>query len=436
MNIYPAEIEAALEGNPDIYEAAVFGIPSEEWGELVHAGGRQATGVRPRRSSGHRALLASTSPATRCRARSHGSTSCRRRAAARSSSASCVPPGGKVAPARSDLRCSVGPCGSLPPRRQELDTSTPSCRCCGHCGMPATTWSWSPLPSRATPSSERGSTFVRVAWHWPTACATRAAHGGTARLAATPSACARSPASSPTLPPVMRTDLAVDRRCSTRHRDPRDRRVGGRRWRRRGIPHVTVAFSGALPPGADEPADRTDRTGGPPRGWTRRPSLRSTGRATHPFPPSFGQLPEGDHIRSMRAVPVGSTDGAPPEWLAALGVDRPLVYSTFGTESASVMAPWTAAVEVLGSMDVDAVVTIGPHVDPDALGPARPNVRAERFVPQSFILDRAAVVMSHAGAGSLLGAAPSACRSCSTRSADQWENADAASGAAWRSRWR
>ena len=37
MNIYPAEIEAALEQHPEIYEAAVFGIPSEEWGESVHA---------------------------------------------------------------------------------------------------------------------------------------------------------------------------------------------------------------------------------------------------------------------------------------------------------------------------------------------------------------------------------------------------------------
>jgi fatty-acyl-CoA synthase/long-chain acyl-CoA synthetase len=37
MNIYPAEIEAALEASPDILEAAVFGIPSEEWGEAVHA---------------------------------------------------------------------------------------------------------------------------------------------------------------------------------------------------------------------------------------------------------------------------------------------------------------------------------------------------------------------------------------------------------------
>jgi len=37
MNIYPAEIEAALEQYPDVYEVAVFGVPSDEWGENVHA---------------------------------------------------------------------------------------------------------------------------------------------------------------------------------------------------------------------------------------------------------------------------------------------------------------------------------------------------------------------------------------------------------------
>lgn len=37
MNIYPAEIEAALEQHPDVYEAAVFGVPSDDWGESVHA---------------------------------------------------------------------------------------------------------------------------------------------------------------------------------------------------------------------------------------------------------------------------------------------------------------------------------------------------------------------------------------------------------------
>ena len=37
MNIYPAEIEAALEHHADVLEVAVFGTPSDEWGENVHA---------------------------------------------------------------------------------------------------------------------------------------------------------------------------------------------------------------------------------------------------------------------------------------------------------------------------------------------------------------------------------------------------------------
>jgi fatty-acyl-CoA synthase/long-chain acyl-CoA synthetase len=37
VNIYPAEVEAALERHPEIAEAAVFGVPDREWGERVHA---------------------------------------------------------------------------------------------------------------------------------------------------------------------------------------------------------------------------------------------------------------------------------------------------------------------------------------------------------------------------------------------------------------
>jgi fatty-acyl-CoA synthase/long-chain acyl-CoA synthetase len=37
MNVYPAEIEAVLEQHPGVYDIAVFGIPSQEWGEAVHA---------------------------------------------------------------------------------------------------------------------------------------------------------------------------------------------------------------------------------------------------------------------------------------------------------------------------------------------------------------------------------------------------------------
>jgi acyl-CoA synthetase (AMP-forming)/AMP-acid ligase II len=37
VNIYPAEIEAVLYAHPHVLDAAVFGIPDDEWGERVHA---------------------------------------------------------------------------------------------------------------------------------------------------------------------------------------------------------------------------------------------------------------------------------------------------------------------------------------------------------------------------------------------------------------
>jgi acyl-CoA synthetase (AMP-forming)/AMP-acid ligase II len=36
-NIYPAEIENALTAHPAVADAAVFGVPDEQWGERVHA---------------------------------------------------------------------------------------------------------------------------------------------------------------------------------------------------------------------------------------------------------------------------------------------------------------------------------------------------------------------------------------------------------------
>jgi UDP:flavonoid glycosyltransferase YjiC (YdhE family) len=93
------------------------------------------------------------------------------------------------------------------------------------------------------------------------------------------------------------------------------------------------------------------------------------------------------------------------------------------------MFPWAAALAALGTMDLDVVATVGPRVDPADVGAAPTNIRVERFVPQQFILDKAAVVVSHAGAGSILGAAAQGIpQLLFPVRADQWENADAASG--------
>jgi long-chain acyl-CoA synthetase len=37
VNIYPAEVEAVLYAHPQVLDAAVFGIPDDEWGESVYA---------------------------------------------------------------------------------------------------------------------------------------------------------------------------------------------------------------------------------------------------------------------------------------------------------------------------------------------------------------------------------------------------------------
>src|SRR5207247_1538313 len=46
VNIYPAEIEDALHRHPDIQDAAVFGVPDDEWGERVHAAVQPRSGAR------------------------------------------------------------------------------------------------------------------------------------------------------------------------------------------------------------------------------------------------------------------------------------------------------------------------------------------------------------------------------------------------------
>jgi long-chain acyl-CoA synthetase len=47
VNIYPAEVESVLLAHPKVADAAVFGIPDEDWGEQVKAAVEPAAGVVP-----------------------------------------------------------------------------------------------------------------------------------------------------------------------------------------------------------------------------------------------------------------------------------------------------------------------------------------------------------------------------------------------------
>jgi long-chain acyl-CoA synthetase len=47
VNVYPAEVEAALQGHPSVEDVAVIGVPDSEWGESVKAIVQVRSGVSP-----------------------------------------------------------------------------------------------------------------------------------------------------------------------------------------------------------------------------------------------------------------------------------------------------------------------------------------------------------------------------------------------------
>jgi long-chain acyl-CoA synthetase len=47
VNVYPAEVEAALLAHPEVADAAVFGIPDDDWGEAVKAAVEPVAGCGP-----------------------------------------------------------------------------------------------------------------------------------------------------------------------------------------------------------------------------------------------------------------------------------------------------------------------------------------------------------------------------------------------------
>ncbi len=122
-------------------------------------------------------------------------------------------------------------------------------------------------------------------------------------------------------------------------------------------------------------------------------------------------------------------DRLPDEVAAMIGVDRPLVYLTFGTIF-NVHETFGRAVAALAGLPVNAVVTVGPGGDPAALDLRAPNVHVARYVPQSLFLDHTAAVISHAGSGTLLATmAAGIPQLCLPQAADQFRNAAACAGA-------
>ena len=106
-------------------------------------------------------------------------------------------------------------------------------------------------------------------------------------------------------------------------------------------------------------------------------------------------------VRPVRAT-AGDPDGPAPE-LDGLP-DRDIVYVTLGTVMNQAPQVFRAVLEGCLRLPVAVVVTTGPDVDPAGLGPLPPHVRAARFLPQARVLPQCSAVVSHGGAGTMLGA--------------------------------
>ncbi|HEY5154741.1 MAG TPA: glycosyltransferase [Acidimicrobiales bacterium] len=148
----------------------------------------------------------------------------------------------------------------------------------------------------------------------------------------------------------------------------------------------------------------------------------------HPLPPTMEPAPAGRPIHLARPMGYDGSDEpldpVDPPAPAAEPSARPSVYVTFGTEFGP-MAPWPVVLEALATLDVDALLTVGGRVDPDALGPLPAGVRVERWVPQRQALREADVVVSHGGSGAMLGASAAGLPQLLVPiAADQFDNAD------------
>jgi UDP:flavonoid glycosyltransferase YjiC (YdhE family) len=122
------------------------------------------------------------------------------------------------------------------------------------------------------------------------------------------------------------------------------------------------------------------------------PGLRGTQPypwpVTHPLRPTAGEL-----------------DPRFPVEIDLAGLPhRDTVYATLGTIMNQAPAVFRAVIDGCVRHRVNLILTTGPDFDVAQLGPLPPAVRTTPFLPQAAVLPHCRAVISHAGAGTMLGA--------------------------------
>jgi UDP:flavonoid glycosyltransferase YjiC (YdhE family) len=180
---------------------------------------------------------------------------------------------------------------------------------------------------------------------------------------------------------------------------------------RLGLPHAVVEINAVgLPPGQLQvmaPALDALRAA---HGLPPDPDLRMLHRylALSQFPPSLRSpaAPRPPTLRAIRpALFDTSGEEGLPVWWQHLP-ERPTIYATLGTVPAHTGRTdiFAAIIEALRDEPLNLVVTIGRDRDPAEFGRQSPNVRVERYIPQSLLFPRCDLVISHAGSGTVIAA--------------------------------
>lgn len=127
-------------------------------------------------------------------------------------------------------------------------------------------------------------------------------------------------------------------------------------------------------------------------------------------PPSLQspEIADVGPVQPVRPVPVHlrlgnhpEHTGSLPEWIDDLP-DQPTAYVTLGTIFNNAPGLQAAILDGLEDQGVNVVLVLGSNGDESLLDRRSPTVHVERFVPQSLLLRRCDVVVSHGGAGTIL----------------------------------
>ncbi|MEH6648347.1 glycosyltransferase [Sulfitobacter sp.] len=134
-----------------------------------------------------------------------------------------------------------------------------------------------------------------------------------------------------------------------------------------------------------------------------------TERAFTSFPKSFdpktdwNDRPEPFRVNSQSDV--GSPSLKRPAWAPDNG--QPFVYVTFGTvagNEAEERAAYQTALEAVGNLPINALLTTGINMDGSLLTDIPDNVIVEAWVPQDDVFSYASAIVHHCGSGTLIGA--------------------------------